>query len=754
MPSLCILLALFVTAAPPARGGEPWPDALGADLRATDQLPDSQRLRAIELIAARGGAGVAPLLVPLLRDPDAGVRLFVARWLAARGEGPAIEAAAGWVLTPAVPMVDRPFGLEVLRLARALSPRGREAVERALRDPEPAIRVQALDVLEAQGLGPSLAALLPALDDDNREVRLRAIRLAGGSGDPRAAVPLLARLDDADRQLRLEARRALGRQPRAASALIRAAGETAPADTNAFGPTGSDDLRGAAVDALGAMRVPAAMPALAALAERRPADDLARHAQLALGTLGTPAAIERLVDLSRRPPVSEDTTAALRTVGPAAVPALIAEVERGPPTSAAIVAALLADIQTTAPMGPADHRATAVLVAAIESRPDLAPVLVDALARLVPRSTDGAALAALGRAAESGDVETRRRAFAGLLAAADARASAFVDRGLGDGDGAVRELAARLAEATGASGSTATLAAALADPERGVRVAAARALAAIGVPSPVGVAALLGAAARTDTKRDDAEWLALGDAAERLAGPPDIARVSTALAAAAGPDQAGARTVAARALAALAARQPLAEHATVERLLAMLGDGSAAALAAADALAHARWSNDTVASLHRAFAEAETAVQARLCAAIAGTDGGGRWLAALVAAESQPIELRAAAAWAARGNDDAQPALRALAQRTADEDTRPLVENARAARAADRRQAWGATSARLVDTAGTPIAGRWVSLGTPTGGAIWTRSDPTGGVRVDGLGGAAVTLQTDASDDRLALRAP
>src|SRR6516162_3075742 len=114
MPAVCVLLALFLTAPPIARWGEPWPDALGADLRATDQLPDSQRLRAIELIAARGGGAAAPLLVPLLRDPDAGVRLFVARWLATRGEGPAIEAAAGWVLTPAVPMVDRPFGLEVL----------------------------------------------------------------------------------------------------------------------------------------------------------------------------------------------------------------------------------------------------------------------------------------------------------------------------------------------------------------------------------------------------------------------------------------------------------------------------------------------------------------------------------------------------------------------------------------------------------------------------------------------------------------
>src|SRR5204862_7868813 len=65
-----------------------------------------------------------------------------------------------------------------------------------------------------------------------------------------------------------------------------------------------------------------------------------------------------------------------------------------------------------------DRHATAPLAAALERHPELAPVALDALARI----GDPAAVPTLARSAESNDLETRRRAYAALLALRDARA--------------------------------------------------------------------------------------------------------------------------------------------------------------------------------------------------------------------------------------------------------------------------------------------------------------------------------------------
>ena len=171
---LCALLGAAATSS--------WPGALEADAQAIAKLPTTQRLRALEALTARAGAAALPLLPPLLADSNPLVRQFAARRLARAGHPAALDAATRWIVTPAVPLADRGLGLDVLREAPSLTPAARQAVERALRDSDGAIRVAALETLERHDVGPSLAPVIAALDDDNREVRLRAVRLAGVGG--------------------------------------------------------------------------------------------------------------------------------------------------------------------------------------------------------------------------------------------------------------------------------------------------------------------------------------------------------------------------------------------------------------------------------------------------------------------------------------------------------------------------------------------------------------------------------------------
>src|SRR6476659_163453 len=199
MPTIAIVLAAAALVA--ADGDFGWPDAIRVAANDAAALPETQRLRALERLTARAGDRALPVLVPLLSDRDPSIRLFAARRLGRAGAPAAIDAATRWISSPNVPLVDRQFGLEVLREVPALPDAARQSVERAIRDPDAAVRISALDALERHDPLPSL----PALDDDNREVRLRAIRLITDKHDPRIALPLLSRVDDADRQVRVEA---------------------------------------------------------------------------------------------------------------------------------------------------------------------------------------------------------------------------------------------------------------------------------------------------------------------------------------------------------------------------------------------------------------------------------------------------------------------------------------------------------------------------------------------------------------------
>ena len=245
-----------------------------------------------------------------------------------------------------------------------------------------------------------------------------------------------------------------------------------------------EDVRYAAMDALTAMRAEAAVPLFVALARRRPSDDPARRAQVALGKIGSPAAIAALVALTRTPPVSAESKAALRLAGTAAVPALVRELLPAHRAAARSRPPRSGDI--------GDRRATAPLGEALERHAELAPVGLDALARI----GDPAAVPTLVRAAESPDLETRRRGYAALLAVRDGRAIVALQRGFADADPYVRELSVTLAAAIGAQASAVTAAALLGDSEREVRRAAAAALPALAAPSAALVSAVIAAIVR------------------------------------------------------------------------------------------------------------------------------------------------------------------------------------------------------------------------------------------------------------------
>jgi HEAT repeat protein len=703
LAALVLSLGVLLAAAP-AHAFE-WPGSLEADAHDLRSPDDGARLAAVLRLATRDIGQTRALLVPMLADRDAGVRLVAARVLARAGAREALEAATAWITSPAGR--DRPLGLQVLRDAPALTPAARRATERALADAEPAVRAQALDVLARQELGPSFGAVAAAVDDDNREVRARALRLLAEARDPRAAVPILARLSDSDRPVRLEALRALGvlGDARVIPALLRQLDEA------------SDDLRVAAVDALARLKATAATPTLIALARRRPTDELARHAELALGDIATPEAVDALVALSRDPPTTDELREALRRAGERAVAALIRELESGSSTGAAVACWALGEI--------GDRRATAPLGAVVERQTSATPAALAALAALAdPRAT-----VSLLRAAASPAPETRRLAYDALVATADDRAIVILERGLVDPDAGVRVRAVKLAATIAARGVAPSLVHRLVDPDSDVRREAAFALARVAAPAPGVTGAMVAALAQPVTPaRSEREMEALGDALERLARPGDVALLANALGRARGTE----RAPLARALAGagLPATGSADEAAAVDRLIAMVDEGGGLALAAADALAAApRLPGQRGEALVRAFGDAEAPVKARLCPALASLPGGDARLLALLADPEQPEQVRAAAAWSARRLIGAAGVPDGLQKATRD-PVAPVAANARAALAAAGVGPRGWAAVRLVAPDGTAWPGRWVALTATDGTTVWAMSDPAGAVRV------------------------
>jgi HEAT repeat protein len=719
-----------------------WPGALQVDGRALAALPGAERPAAVERLVARHGiAAAAPYLRPLLSDPEPEVRVYVGRLLARAGDRAALEAAVGWLTTPGQPPVDRSLALDVLSHVAPLTPEARRAIEQAVRDRDPVVRMRGLEALGRQDPAASFSVVLGALDDESREVRQQAALLVALTARARpgdanrtteATLPLLERLGDADRLIRLAALRALGslQDPRAIPALVRMAQEQ------------TVDLRASAVDALGAPGSAASSTAVLMLigfSRHRPFDELARHADLALGEIATPAAVGALVAALRGPPVPEEARLGLLHAGAAAVEALEGEVAHGTPASAVQATRLLGEI--------GDRRATATLARALASPEGAAVVLValDALARL----GDPAAVPAIARAAGAPEADLRLRAFAALRALADPRGAAFIEGGLADPEPGVRAAAAALAGALVARSAAPLLADRLGDGDSAVRASAARALARTGgAPTARMLSAL---AATKGATRDPSELEALGDALAANVTDADAAPLAQAFLAADPAVSSGLAEPLARAIADAHLEQPLADRAVIDRAIALLEAGGPTAMAVADVLASARLSSGEVVALARAFSDADPPVRARLCVAIARTPHGGDWLASLIASPTEPLQVRAAAAWGARGLPASRPALAVAAR----DPEGPLATNARAALAAGTRGGAGLAAIRLRAPDGTPLAGRWVTLASD-GVAVEAMTDETGFAEIDGLAGATTaTAATGATwrADGLSLRA-
>ena len=498
--------------------------------------------------------------------------------------------------------------------------------------------------------------------------------------------------------------------PRATLALLRLLADPA------------DDVRNASIDALAALHAEAAFRLRRARPEAPRRPDTARRGQVALGKLATPTSIAALITLTRMPPVSLDTRAALRGAGGAAVPTGARAGGRHARQRRAC------GRRAGRPRRSARH---GTVCAALERHADLAPVALDALARI----GDPAAIPTLARAAESSDLETRRRGFAALLALRDPRALVTLPRGLADGDANVRELAARLAGAIGAHSSALALAALLGDGERDVRRAAATALAAVAAPStallttswPGSRGRALRPATTTNGRRSARRWNG-----RPSRGTP--ARLAAAWKTAREPE----RPALAR---AIAAGQAGAVHRFGLLCNCRFAGGRRPAGDRGGRGPRGRTdSGGRAASPSRArFADASPD-RPRAALRCDRADAGRRvWLAALIRAHDETTEVRAAAAWAARGLDDGD--VRDVLDVAARDDAAPVAANARAG-ACRRGRPRRSTARGWVG--GTPAGPRRHAV-TGAGcvsfanaGEVWAVTDDAGGVRLFGPPAAAL----------------
>jgi HEAT repeat protein len=689
-----------------------WPGVIEGAARDLESRDRSVRTQAVERLAAVDSEPARALLRGVLDDPDPSLRQAGARILAARGDRQGLSVVIGWVATGFA--ADRAAGLEALRLLPSLPGEARAVVERALADPEPNIRLAALDVLTLAPPGIFSMAAAGRLTDTVPAVRLAAVRLAAQAGDPRAALPLLEALGDADRQIQREAIAALARlgDPRAEPALLRLI------------DGGSDDLRLAAVDAVGALRLGGAVDTLAPIARRRPADALARQAQRALGEIGTAGALAVLIELMRRPPVSRETEDGLSRWSNL-LPLLLDEIgEAGPgAASAAAVVGRLREV-----------RAVPALIRLVRRGGSATAMAVRALGAI--RSTE--AIPALVEAAEDRSAIIRRHAFAALLDLGDERGVAVLAAGLVDRDADVRVLAARMAGRLGARAFQAAVQARLFDTNPQVRNEAVSSLALLGAP---GAARPLVAALPLLRGLE----LRVGATLAVVARAADLPLLLRAARSARG---------AAR-LALLMGLQPALEdgvrqpgaQAAIELLAAELAHGGVGAELAADALtgaAPAVGVDDR--ALRLIWQAAAAPVRARLCAALASSPDGRLGLARVLLYPRESGEVQAAAAWALAGTRD--PALRRALDWASNSAHPAVAANARAALAATARPRGASLRLRLLGATEAPVEGRWMIAHLPAG-PVWFRTGGLGQARLPHAGAAPLRLEPGEPDLRL-----
>jgi HEAT repeat protein len=163
-------------------------------------MDEANQKRCLIGILAKGdeGRGVSPF-VPLIDDPDPGVRGDVIRAMAQRG---AVEAVPHLLNK----LDDSDDEVRMVAAQSLVSLGDRSAVERILKkldQPEWSIRREAISTLAMFGDVSAVPALVARLDDPHRGVRISAIRALAEIRDKRAVPPLVAMLDDEEPQIRL-----------------------------------------------------------------------------------------------------------------------------------------------------------------------------------------------------------------------------------------------------------------------------------------------------------------------------------------------------------------------------------------------------------------------------------------------------------------------------------------------------------------------------------------------------------------------
>lgn len=161
---------------------------------------DSARVRAsAAALAARAlePDAAIPVVLPLLSDPEAGVRATAASSLGDLQAGVAVEELSRLVASDKSSVVR-------IKAAQALrkigDPAGAPALASALDAVEVSLRREAAQGLETLAAPETVDALIEALDDEDVRVRAWAARALASIGDPRVR-PALERLAESDNPL-------------------------------------------------------------------------------------------------------------------------------------------------------------------------------------------------------------------------------------------------------------------------------------------------------------------------------------------------------------------------------------------------------------------------------------------------------------------------------------------------------------------------------------------------------------------------
>lgn len=449
----------------------------------SDNHPEVRKA-AVRAVGRFGDAAVVPALLRLLRDPSEDVRSAAVGSLGAIGSTDAIGALSE-LLTTGSDLFRSKVAYALGQIARdpSAGKAGEVALERLVSAlATPSLRTAAREALRVSGsaaipaLLAHLAGKLPGdpatavqllsksadfrataaltAELERRRVAQPVVLLAlGATGDPEALVPVLSALSSRDPEIRLAAMNAmrplLGEDGRAADVLIerladpelevqvlaaeylglvraRQATDKLLALTVAATPP---RLRRAAVDALGEIGDPRALPALIGLLREGPAS-LRPAAATAITYLGDTAAVAPLLSLigaSKSSWVDEDDQVrryAVRALGGSlraartASPAVPAAPAAGKPAPAAPSPSVAAAITALAGLGAeAETRVAVAAIAALAAAAD--PAALPPLRTLASRGAPDRRRAALLALADLGDVASLPLALDGLAAKDD-----------------------------------------------------------------------------------------------------------------------------------------------------------------------------------------------------------------------------------------------------------------------------------------------------------------------------------------------